>query len=106
MSDWERLAALALEIEDYSLEPLQASVSSDFERKSTVIHLRGAGEEGLGEDVTYEAVDQEILQAAGPVLELAGRHTLGSFSELLASMSLFPEPPQREVSRALPHVGV
>jgi L-alanine-DL-glutamate epimerase-like enolase superfamily enzyme len=99
MSDWERLAGLELEIEDYLLEPLQASVSSDFERKSTVIHLRGAGEEGLGEDVTYDAVDQEILQAAGPVLRLAGRHTVGSFSELLAGMSLFPEPPQREVSQ-------
>ena len=98
MSDWERLAGLELEIEDYSLEPLQASVSSDFERKSTVIHLRGAGEEGLGEDVTYDAEDHEILQAAGPVLALAGRHTMGSFSELLAGMSLFPEPPQREVS--------
>jgi L-alanine-DL-glutamate epimerase-like enolase superfamily enzyme len=98
MSDWERLAGLELEIEDYSLEPLQASVSSDFERKSTVIHLRGAGEEGLGEDVTYDALDQEILQAAGPALELAGRHTVGSFSERLAGMSLFPEPPQREVS--------
>ncbi len=99
MSDWERLAGLELEIEDYALEPLQASVSSDFERKSTVIHLRGAGEEGLGEDVTYDAEDHEILQAAGPVLPLAGRHTVGSFSELLAGMSLFPEPPQREVSR-------
>ncbi len=98
MSDWERLAGLELEIEDYTLEPLQASVSSDFERKSTVIHLRGAGEEGLGEDVTYDAEDHEILQAAGPVLPLAGRHTLGSFCELLAGMSLFPEPPQREVS--------
>ena len=99
MSDWERLAGLELEIEDYSLEPLQASVSSDFERKCTVIHLRGAGEEGLGEDVTYDAEDQDILQAAGPVLPLGGRHTVGSFSELLAGLSLFPEPPQREVSR-------
>ena len=99
MSDWERVAALELEIEDYSLEPLQASVSSDFERKSTVIHLRGGGEEGLGEDVTYDAEDQDILQAAGPVLPLGGRHTVGSFSELLAGLSLFPEPPQREVSQ-------
>jgi L-alanine-DL-glutamate epimerase-like enolase superfamily enzyme len=99
MSDWERLAGLELEVEDYRLEPLQASVSSDFERKSTVIHLRGAGHEGRGEDVTYDAVDHEILQAAGPVLELAGRHTIGSFSELLAGLSLFPEPPQKEVSQ-------
>ncbi|HTY97460.1 MAG TPA: hypothetical protein VMB91_10495 [Solirubrobacteraceae bacterium] len=99
MSDWERLAELELQIDDYSLEPLQASVSSDFERKSTVIHLRGAGEDGVGEDVTYDAEDHEILQAGGPALELAGRHTIGSFSELLAGMTLFPEPPRREVSQ-------
>jgi len=99
LSDWGRVAELALQIDDYELEPLQASVSSDFERKSTVIHLRGAGEEGLGEDVTYDAVDHEIMQEAGPVLELAGRHTLGSFCERLATLELFPSPPAREVSQ-------
>jgi L-alanine-DL-glutamate epimerase-like enolase superfamily enzyme len=80
------------------LEALQASVSSDFERKSTVIRLRGGGEDGLGEDVTYDAVDHEILQAAGPTLPLAGRFTLASFCEHLAQLQLFGEPPQREVS--------
>jgi L-alanine-DL-glutamate epimerase-like enolase superfamily enzyme len=98
MSTWDTLADLELQIEDYTLEPLQANVSSDFERKSTVIHLRGAGEQGLGEDVTYDAVDHEVLQAAGPTLPLAGRFTLGSFCEQLAELQLFPEPPQREVS--------
>ena len=98
MSTWEVLSDLAVEIEEYSLEALQANVSSDFERKSTVIHLRGGGQEGVGEDVTYDAVDQEILQAAGPQLELAGSFTLASFCEHLAELSLFPEPPQREVS--------
>ncbi len=99
MSTWETLARLTLEIEDYSLEPLQANVSSEFERKSTVIRLRGAGEDGLGEDVTYDAVDHDILQAAGPTLPLAGRFTLASFCAHLAELALFPEPPQREVSR-------
>lgn len=98
MSTWERLAELPLEIEDHALEPLLAEVSSDFERKSTVIHLRGGGEEGVGEDVTYDAVDHEILQGAGPVLPLSGRFTLASFAEHLAGLSLFAEPPQREVS--------
>jgi L-alanine-DL-glutamate epimerase-like enolase superfamily enzyme len=98
MSTWDTLAGLDLQIEDYTLEPLQANVSSDFERKSTVIHLRSAGEEGLGEDVTYDAIDHEILQAAGPTLPLAGRFTLGSFCAHLAELQLFPEPPQREVS--------
>lgn len=98
MSTWESLAGLNVEIADYALEPLQANVSSDFERKSTVIRLRGAGQEGTGEDVTYDAVDHDILQSAGATLPLAGRFTLGSFCEHLASLSLFPQPPQREVS--------
>lgn len=98
-STWERLAGLPLSIESYSLQPLRALVSSEFERKSTVIHLTGAGQEGLGEDVTYDAVDQEILQAAGPALPLAGEWTIGSFSERIASLDLFAQEPQREVSR-------
>jgi L-alanine-DL-glutamate epimerase-like enolase superfamily enzyme len=99
MSTWEALAGLPLEIEGYALDPLQASVSSDFERKSTIMRLRGAGQEGLGEDVTYEAVDHEVLQAAGPVLALSGSFTIGSFCEHLAGLDLFPQEPQREVSR-------
>ncbi|MHB8240835.1 MAG: enolase-like domain-containing protein [Solirubrobacteraceae bacterium] len=98
MSTWKRLAGLAVEIDDYTLEPLQETVSSGFERKSTVIHLCGAGMEGIGEDVTYDAVDHEIMQAASPILPLSGSFTLGSFCERLAELSLFTEPPQREVS--------
>jgi len=99
LSTWEQLAELPVAIEDYSLEPLQATVSSEFERKSTVIRLRGAGEDGLGEDVTYDAVDHEILQAEGPTLALGGRFTLSSFSDRLAQLELFAQPPQREVSQ-------
>ena len=98
MSTWELLAGLELEVEDYALEGLQAQVSSEFERKSTVIRLRGGGEEGLGEDVTYDAVDHEILQSEGPTLALAGRFTLASFSAHLAELQLFAQPPRREVS--------
>jgi hypothetical protein len=99
VSTWELLAELPVVIEDYALDPLQATVSSEFERKSTVIRLRGSGEEGVGEDVTYDAVDHDVMRAAGPVLPLAGRFTLGSFSERLAQLSLFAAPPQREVSQ-------
>jgi L-alanine-DL-glutamate epimerase-like enolase superfamily enzyme len=88
-----------VEIESYALEPLSALVSSEFERLSTVIRLRGADAEGLGEDVTYDGVDHAILQAAGPSLPLAGRFTLASFAERLRELELFPSPPQREVSR-------
>jgi hypothetical protein len=98
MSTWEALAELPLEIDGYALDPLQATVSSAFERQSTLIRLSGAGEEGIGEDVTYDGVDHDILQAAGPTLPLAGRFTLASFSARLAELSLFPQAPQREVS--------
>jgi L-alanine-DL-glutamate epimerase-like enolase superfamily enzyme len=98
VSSWEALAGLRLQIDDYALQALQATVSSEFERKSTHIVLRGGGEEGVGEDVTYDGVDHEILQAAGASLALAGRYTLASFCEHLATLSLFPQPPQRDVS--------
>ncbi len=98
-STWDRLAGLPLQIDSYELEPLQALVSSEFERKSTVIHLAGGHEVGLGEDVTYDAVDHEILQAAGPVLPLAGSWTIRSFSEHIGSLDLFPQKPERDVSR-------
>jgi L-alanine-DL-glutamate epimerase-like enolase superfamily enzyme len=101
---WARLADLPVAIERYTLEPLQALVSSEFDRSSTVIHLRGAGAEGVGEDVTYDAVDHAILQSdfaaqGGEPLPLVGRFTLASFAERLAELDLFPQPPQREVSR-------
>jgi L-alanine-DL-glutamate epimerase-like enolase superfamily enzyme len=98
MSTWERLAGMPLTIEGYALEGMVQSVSSDFERKATLIRLRGGGQEGIGEDVTYDAEDHDILQAAGPSLPLSGAYTIASFCEHLAGLSLFPEPPQREVS--------
>ena len=99
MSTWELLAALPVRIERYELEGLVQAVSSDFERKSTQIRMYGEGEEGIGEDVTYDAVDHDVLAQAGPVLPLTGSFTLGELSERLAGLDLFPEPPQREVSR-------
>jgi hypothetical protein len=95
----ERLADLPLQIEDYALERLERDVSSAFTRVSTVIRLRGGGEEGIGEDVTYDAVDHDALQAAGPTLALAGERTLGAFCDHVEALELWPAPPQREPSR-------
>ena len=99
MNTFDLLASLPLEVDGYELAALQAKVSSGFERLSTVVHLRGGGLEGVGEDVVYDAEDQVALQAAGPVAPLAGRYTLGEFCELIDGLDLFPVEPQRDVSR-------
>ncbi|HEX6459973.1 MAG TPA: hypothetical protein VF032_13735 [Thermoleophilaceae bacterium] len=74
-------------------------MSSDFTRLSTVIRISGDGHEGVGEDVTYDALDHVALQDAGPVLDLAGSRTLGEFCDLVGSLDLFPAEPVRDVSR-------
>ena len=95
MSTYELLADLPVKIDGYTLEPLEKSLSAEFVRKTTVIHLQGNGEEGIGEDVTYAIEDQEALQRSGTELPLAGGYTLRSFAEHLRSLDLFPLPTQR-----------
>ena len=99
MATFDRLADLPIEIEGYGLEGLEADVSSDFTRLSTLIRMRGGGEEGVGEDVVYDALDHVALQSAGPVLDLTGPRTLGELCELVGSLDLFGDsPPVRDVS--------
>jgi hypothetical protein len=95
---FDKLARLPLYVDSYSLEGLERDVSSDFTRLSTVIHLRGGDDEGLGEDVVYDALDHIALQEAGPVHDLTGPRTLGEFCDLIHSLDLFPAPPVRSVS--------
>jgi len=99
MSTYDKLAGLPVEIDSYKLEALEANVSSDFTRLSTVIRISGGGEEGIGEDVTYDALDHIALQDAGPAHDLSGRRTLGELSELIGGLDLFPSEPVRDVSR-------
>jgi hypothetical protein len=79
MSTYARISELPLRVESYELERLEQSVSSGFTRVTTVIRLRGGGEEGVGEDVTYDAK----LHPPPNDLPLAGDHTLDSYSQAL-----------------------
>src|SRR5215212_10643015 len=94
-----RLAALPLTVESCVLDGLQRDVSSDFTRKTTVIRLRGGGQQGVGEDVTYDGPDHDVLQAAGPPAGLEGEGTLGDFCARVEAADLWPQPPAREPSR-------
>jgi hypothetical protein len=102
MATFDLLRDLPLEVDGYELSGLSAQVSSGFERLSTIVHLTGAGLEGVGEDVVYDAEDHVALQDAGPVhaQTLSGSYSLGEFCELVDSLDLFGVEPQRgEVSR-------
>ncbi len=99
MTTWDRVSELPLTIDSYSLEGLSFAPNPEFERLTTVIRISGGGETGLGEDITYEALDQIALQDAGASLDLTGPATVGEFCELAGSLDLFPSPPERDVSR-------
>ena len=99
MSTFEKIAGLTVDVEGYSLEGLVRDVTSGFTRRSTVVHMHGGGEEGTGEDVVYDDVDQTALQDAGPVHDLSGSWTLGDLCARIDELDLFPVEPQREVSR-------
>ena len=95
MSRYDAVRDLPLVVEDYSLDGLEQQVSSGFLRKTTVIRLAGHGEEGLGEDVTYEAGEHDLAQAQGAAHPLAGEWTLDTFSQHLATLPLFDHEPDQ-----------
>jgi L-alanine-DL-glutamate epimerase-like enolase superfamily enzyme len=89
---YDLLADLPVRIDGYDLEALERP-SPQFNRRTTVFHLRGAGETGVGEDVTYGEEEQLRQQEAGPVLDLAGEHTLASLSAHLDGLDPFHGTP-------------
>src|SRR5438093_993170 len=99
MGTYAKVADLALAVESYELEPHELEISSEFTRLTTAIRLRGGGEEGVGEDVTYDALDHIALQDAGPTQPLAGSGTLDDFNRKVGELDLFPAEPVRDVSR-------
>ena len=99
MSTFDLLSGLALDVDGYVLDGLRQQVSSGFERLTTVVRLRGGGEEGIGEDVVYDPSAQIAFQRAGPICNLAGSYSLGEFCELVGSLDLFQVAPRDAVSR-------
>jgi L-alanine-DL-glutamate epimerase-like enolase superfamily enzyme len=89
MSLYDLVAGLPLELESYSFEHLETQVSSEFTRVTTLVHLHGGGEEGVGEDVTYDGA----LHPPPADLPLRDARTLDDFSALLEGRNLFPGTP-------------
>ena len=95
MSLYDSVRDLPLIVESYSLDGVEQQVSPTFLRKTTVIHLLGGGEEGLGEDVTYEAAEQDLQRERGAVLPLQGQWTIESFSDHVGTLPLFDHEPEQ-----------
>src|SRR6266567_1995090 len=99
MATFDTLAELPIEIESYELEDRDRTYG-EFTRPSTIIYLRGGGEEGVGEDVVYDVLDHIAQRDAGPVHDFSGPSTLGEFCERVGRLDLFVDsPPARESSR-------
>jgi hypothetical protein len=123
MTLYDRVADLPLVVEASSRERHERDTSSGFLRKSTEFVLRGDGETGRGEDVTYDAEDHDALADAPTDLVaewgLTGEWTFEEFSAALdgaghdregdgdgegegesEAVDLFPtKPPERADSR-------
>ena len=95
MTLYGRVRDLPLVVEGYELAGHEYVISPEFTRRTTVIRLTGAGEEGLGEDVTYDGDLQEAQQQRGAVLALAGEWTIDTFSTHLGTQPLFEAEPER-----------
>lgn len=89
---WDKLSALPLTVDGYELTGHDREYG-DFTRPSTVIHIRGGGEEGQGEDVVYDVLDHIAHRDTGAVHDLTGVSTLGEFCELVGRLDLFPGAP-------------
>jgi hypothetical protein len=76
---YDAVKDLPLALERIEHEPLALPLGF-MTRRTTVFHLHGAGEEGVGEDVTYEEEHHQGFELP----DLGGEHTLDSLSELVA----------------------
>jgi hypothetical protein len=82
------VADLPVRVESVALTGRSTATSYGFRRPTTVVHLRGAGHEGRGGDVTTNQPDHERFQSRGVGADLTGSYTLATFSERVGTLDL------------------
>jgi hypothetical protein len=100
---WTRLSALPVVVESCEFERRAATLAHGFARVTTVIHLQGAGAEGLGEDVSPYETEDDTLHVLAPDLPLTGEWTLGALCERLADTDQWPVAPRWDLARRWRH---
>lgn len=101
---YDRVADLDLHVEAVRHRQQESETTGGFTRVSTTVELWGPDGDGgrcvgAGEDVSYDAPDQERFASLLATLPLAGTYTLRSFADHLDGLDLFPEPPERPAAR-------
>ena len=91
MATYDALRDLPVQIDDHETETRSLEVSSQFTRRTTIVHVRGAREEGVGEDVTYDPAAHDRFPTVP-----AGSWTLASLSEALDGVALFAAEPGQQ----------
>jgi len=89
MALYDRIAGLPVRIEGYELDLRALELAPEFVRMTTVIHLHGGGEEGVGEDVSYAPEDHQRQAEEGATLPLAGGWSIDQVSRHLDGLDLW-----------------
>jgi hypothetical protein len=85
---WDSLAGLPLSVDGYTLDRRELATGNGWTRVTTTVVLTGAGERGVGEDVTYDGAMHDDVPTE---LAVRGDWTLGSFSSWLDEAELLAE---------------
>ena len=101
MATYNALRDLPLRVDAVETRTLSMDVSSNFTRRTTIVSLAGGGEEGLGEDVVYDAAEHDWF----PSLP-TGEHTLATFSAALDGLDLFRAPVEQQAALDLRRWGI
>jgi L-alanine-DL-glutamate epimerase-like enolase superfamily enzyme len=97
---WSRVADLTLTIAGHRWEAVMPPGEPEHTRY--ILHLSDGTIEGLGEEVGGTMMDEDgAFLTLAPSLPLAGSWTLASFSDHVAGLDLWPEPPEWDMARRL-----
>ncbi|MET0604440.1 MAG: hypothetical protein ABW167_20815 [Baekduia sp.] len=97
---WSRVADLPLTITEHRWEAVVPPGEPEHGRY--LLYLSDGTVEGLGEEVGGTMMDENgTFLALAPSLPLAGSWTLASFSDHVAGLDVWPEPPEWDMARRL-----
>ena len=92
VSSYEQIAGLPLEIESYDARGARVRGARASRGSPPSSACRAAATRASARTSSTTRSTTSPSRTPGPVLDLAGEHTIDSFSELLEGLDLFPEP--------------